>query len=109
MDHHVPDPITSGLRRLGIDVLTAFEDRSHRLPDPTLLDRATALGRVLVSMDRDLLAEAARRQQSGASFSGLVYARQLHITVGQAIHSLEVICGVYDEDGIKNQVIYIPL
>jgi hypothetical protein len=108
MDHHVPDPIASGLRLLGLDVLTAFEDRGHRLPDPTLLDRATTLGRVLVSMDRDLLAEAARRQRSGESFAGLVYGRQLHITVGQAIQSLELICGAHDADSIRDQVIYIP-
>jgi hypothetical protein len=31
-------------------VLTAFEDGAHRLPDPDLLDRATALGRLLVAL-----------------------------------------------------------
>ena len=109
MDHHVHGAITDGLRDLGIDVLTAFEDRGHRLPEPTLLDRATDLGRVLVSMDEDLLAEAARRQRASGTFAGLVYGRQRGVTIRQAIRDLEMICGVYDEDGIKNQVVYIPL
>ena len=46
MDHHVPRPVTSGLRLRGVDVLTAAEDGADRLSDPDLLDRGSALGRV---------------------------------------------------------------
>ena len=81
MDHNVRVEITEG----GVDVLTAAEDGSDRLADAELLDRASALDRVLVSMDEDLLAEAARRQASGETFAGVVYARQLSTTVGQAV------------------------
>ena len=72
MDHHVHGGISNGLRLRGVDVLTAFEDGAHQLPDPQLLDRATNLGRVLFSQDEDLLVEAARRQRSGEHFAGLV-------------------------------------
>ena len=58
MDHHVPRAITEGLRRRGVDVVTAEEDGTQRLEDPDLLDRATELGRPLFSQDRHLLAEA---------------------------------------------------
>ncbi len=34
MDHYVLRAITDGLRDLGVDVLTAFEDGSHELLDP---------------------------------------------------------------------------
>jgi Domain of unknown function (DUF5615) len=61
MDVHVPSAITQGLRARGVSVVTAQEDRSDRLPDPALLDRATALGHALFTQDQDLLAEAARR------------------------------------------------
>ena len=40
MDHHVPRAITAGLRNRGVDVLTAYEDNTHELDDPALLDRA---------------------------------------------------------------------
>lgn len=46
-DDHIPRVITSGLRRLGIEVLTAQEDDVATLSDSELLDRATALGRAL--------------------------------------------------------------
>jgi hypothetical protein len=44
MDVHVPMPIARGLRRRGVDVLTAQEDNARRLTDPQLLDRAMGLG-----------------------------------------------------------------
>ena len=56
MDVHVRWAITAGLRRRGVDVLTVQEDRAARFEDPALLDRATQLGRVLVSHDDDLQA-----------------------------------------------------
>jgi hypothetical protein len=62
MDVHIPWPITDGLRRRGVDVLTAQEDDATRLDDDALLDRATALERVLFGMDSDLRREATRRQ-----------------------------------------------
>jgi len=109
MDHHVHDGITSGLRRRGIDVLTAFEDRGNRLPDPALLDRATALGRVLVSQDVDLLVETAQRQRTGGTFAGLIYGHPLNATVGQFVDELELICSVYELEEARDQVIYVPL
>jgi hypothetical protein len=56
MDVHVKAAITAGIRRRGIDVVTAQEDDATRLEDVPLLDRATALGRALFSRDDDLLA-----------------------------------------------------
>jgi hypothetical protein len=59
MDQHVHGGITAGLRRIGIDCLTAAEDGSNELGDASLLARATELERVVFSNDLDmpLLAE----------------------------------------------------
>ena len=54
MDHHVPRAITIGLRLRQVDVVTAFEERTHKLADSDLLDHATTLGRVLFTQDDDL-------------------------------------------------------
>jgi predicted nuclease of predicted toxin-antitoxin system len=59
MDVHVPAAITDGLRLRGVDVLTAQEDGTGEFFDSDLLDRATALGRVLFTQDKGLLREAA--------------------------------------------------
>lgn len=68
-DVHVPYAITFGLRVRGVDGLTAQEDGTNELADDLLLDRATVLGRVLFSQDKDLLREAQKRQQNGNSFA----------------------------------------
>ena len=109
MDVHIRWAITAGLRRRGVDVLTAQEDGAARYEDPALLDRATQLGRVLVSQDDDLLQEAARRQAAGERFSGVVYSHQLRITVGQAIRDLELLASVYEPVDMENRVEYLPL
>ena len=43
MDVDVPRPITRGLRRHGVDVLTAQEDGTTRWEDAELLDRVAEL------------------------------------------------------------------
>ena len=74
-----------------IDVLTAQEDGSAELADDVLLKRATELGRVLVSQDQDLLREGARWLSERKDFSGIIYAHQLRITIGQMVEDLELI------------------
>lgn len=61
MDEHVHAAIVVELRARGVDVITAQEDGHVGNPDPTLLDRATLLGRLLVTYDVDFLREAALR------------------------------------------------
>ena len=77
MDHHIHAEITKALRFRAVDVLTAEEDGKEQSRDPALLDRATSLGRILVTNDEDLLLEAAERQQRGVHFAGIFYAHQL--------------------------------
>jgi hypothetical protein len=109
MDVHVRNEITEGLRRRNVDVLTAQQDGTTALQDPALLDRATALGRVLFSQDEDLLAEAAARQRSGQGFGGVIYAHQLNVTIGQCVDELELVAKVMEPSEITRRVLYLPL
>ena len=109
MDHHVPRPITNGLRLRGVDVLTAAEDGAAELEDTDLLDRAAARGRVLFSQDKDLLIEATRRQTEGVPFSGVIYAHQLQVSIGGCVRDLELIATAADPVDLRSQVIFLPL
>jgi hypothetical protein len=51
--------------------MTAQEDGGTRLEDASLLNRATALQRVLCSQDDDLLAIARECHAMGVFFSGI--------------------------------------
>jgi len=109
MDVHVRRAVTEGLRLRGVDVLTAQEDGAGELDDARLLNRATELGRVLFTQDDDLLREAARLQQSGETFAGLVYGHQLNVTVGQCVDDLELIAQASEPAEWTNRLTYLPL
>ena len=109
MDVHIKAAITVGLRRRGMDVVTAQEDAGARLEDVVLLDRATALQRVLFSQDDDLLAIARERQATDGFFAGLIYGHQLAATVGKYVLDLEVVCQVLDPEEMANRIEYLPL
>lgn len=53
-DENFPLRVVEELRRLGIDVLTAYEDgrANQSLTDQTILSRATELGRAIVTLNR---------------------------------------------------------
>ena len=109
MDVHIPRAITAGLRSLGVDVLTAQEDNSATQPDDKLLQRATALGRVLFSQDEDLLSIAAGLQARGIPFAGVIYVHQQRLAIGQCIQDLHVMAAALDPEEMKSRVEYLPL
>jgi hypothetical protein len=109
MDVHVPYGITVGLRLRSVDVLTAQEDGSSELEDAALLGRATRLGRILFTRDDDLIREGALRQERGETFTGIVYAHQLDVSIGQCVTDLELIAKASDSEEWLNRVEHLPL
>lgn len=89
-DVHVERAIVRGLRARGVDVLTAEEDGARRLSDAELFERATSLGRVVFTRDRDFFRESALRQRGGRPFAGVIFAAQKRFSVGDCIRELEL-------------------
>ena len=108
MDQHVPAAITNGLRRRVVDVLTAYGDNAAEFDDVSLFARATGLERVFFSQDDDFLVIADQWLQEGRDFSGLVYAHQLGITIGQAIRDLELIARALEPEDMRNRIEFLP-
>jgi hypothetical protein len=108
MDHHVHRGIIEGLRRRGVNVLTAFEDGSERLDDDALLLRATTLDRVLFTQDQDFLEIVPRWQTMDRPFAGVVYAVQQHIDIGRTIDYLGLIAELISAEEIRNRIEYVP-
>jgi hypothetical protein len=108
MDVHVPQAITDQLRQRGADVLTAIEDASDQLDDDVLLERARLLGRVTFTQDIRFKAEAEDWQRQGRPFAGLIFAHQLHVTIGQCVRDLELIALASEPPDWQNVVDRIP-
>jgi hypothetical protein len=89
--------------------MTAQEDGRSQADDATLLDRATSLGRVLVTSDEDFLIEVARRQGAGIPFAGVIYCHQRDLAIGPRVADLELLAGASDPEELANQVWFLPL
>lgn len=89
-------------------VLTAQEDGMRQRPDSEVLERATELGRVAVSEDADFLAEAARRQNVGEHFGGVIRLPQ-SLPIGVCVDNLELIAHVNTPEDHVGRVVYLPL
>ena len=109
MDHCVKGATITGLRLRGVDVLTAREDAHHEVADPLVLDRATELQRVVFTQDEDFLRDAARRQEQGIPFYGVIYAHQDRVSVGRCIEDLQFIVEIEDLENLVGRVIYLPI
>jgi predicted nuclease of predicted toxin-antitoxin system len=108
MDVHIPAPITSGLRRRGIDVLTAQEDGTRRMPDTAVLDRATEMGRMLFTYDSDFILESAKRQVAGVRFTSILYAAQ-RMSYRESIENVEFAALTFTPHDAMNQLWFLPL
>ena len=109
VDHYVPSAITRGLRDRGIEVLTAAEDGAEEWEDEAILERATSLLKTVFTQDRDFHVLAQQWQSTGREFAGVVYGHQLEVTIGKAIHDLELLAAVFDPSDILNRVEFLPL
>lgn len=108
MDENVRGPIADQLRRKGFDITRAQGDIPESTPDDEVLQRATALQRVLYSEDDDLLAEAVKLQRSGGTFTGVIYGHQLRVSIGQVVRDLEFLLQTGAPGDFADTIIYLP-
>ena len=76
-DENIAADVVAGIRARGCDVRSADEERLVGRQDGEVLERATALHRVIVTHD---LAFGKVDIRGGASFVGIVYLRPGHIS-----------------------------
>jgi hypothetical protein len=103
MDQHIPAAATEGLRRHGIDVLTAQDAARCGLSDLEQLTFATLEERVFVSFDSDFLA----LHQSGVTHAGIAWSPEQKYSIGQLIQALLLVHGVLDRDSMRNHLEYL--
>ena len=83
-DENVKSAIVDGLRRNGMNVVTAQERGQRQTDDEVLLETATAEGRLLLTNDTDFLRIHTEWMKAGTTHSGIVYWAQ-DFPIGEAI------------------------
>jgi len=109
MDHNTQGAVVDALRARGVDCITAAEDGATTLDDDALLDRATLLGRVLVTHDKDFFAIHAARVSAGGQTGGIIHSLPTQITIGQLIDDLELISRASEPEELRNSLVRLPL
>jgi hypothetical protein len=109
MDENIERAITAALKERAVDIVTAQEDGHANTADEIVFDRAVSLGRVLVSEDADMLAEATRRLRLGETFLGLVFWRQQKLPLGFVISDLELLGVAGVSEDVRDQILFLPL
>lgn len=102
-DQHIPRQVIEGLRRRGIDVLTAREAGRCGLPDPDQLAFSLTEGRVLATFDPNFLA----LHQSGTSHAGIAWCPATKYSIGELIQMLVLLHAVVSPDEMQNHVEYL--
>ncbi len=102
MDEHVPRAVTEGLRRRGVEVLTAREADMLRADDEQHLALASREGRVVFTQDADFL----RLHAAGYRHTGIVYAPQ-GTAIGTIVRGLMLIYDVLGAEDMSAHVEFV--
>jgi hypothetical protein len=108
-DVHVDHAIAAQLRFRGVDVLTAQEDGTKQLSDDRLLERATQLGRPMVTQDIRFKAMAEDWQRQNHPFCGLIFGHPHQVSIGQFVRDLELVAKATEPLDWVSAVLRLPL
>jgi hypothetical protein len=106
-DECADEDVARGLRRRGVDVVTAAELGRKELSDEDQLDYAHRTARVIYTTDRHFLALVAEWVREGTEFPGVVYHAQGALTKGQAIRALLLLNEVLGPSDMANRVEFL--
>lgn len=102
LDEHIHRAVADGLQRRGVDVMTVQQAGKSGVSDREQLGFAMSEGRVMVTMDSDLLILASE----GVSHAGIAYANPRR-SPGELIRSLMLIYDVLTSADMTNHVEYL--
>ncbi len=92
------------MRERGVQVVTVRELGQLGDTDENHLRRATEMGYVLCTHDRDYL----RLSASGVSHAGIVFFASRYPSVGDWVRGLELICQVMTAADMMNHIEFLP-
>ena len=106
-DECVDARIVAGLKRRGVDVVTAGSLGLLGAADTEHLARAMELGRIPVSADQDFLRLAHERIEVGTPFPGLLFVLP-RARVGEVVRAVALVADALDPTDIAGWIEWVP-
>jgi len=102
LDENVDRAVAVGLRRRGVDILTAEEAGMRGAPDEAQIAFALEAGRVIITND----AHFPKGHASGVRHAGIAYCHQSK-PVGRIIQGIMVINDILDQEAMRDCLEYL--
>lgn len=103
-DEHIELSIVTGLKLLGIDIVSINEARKRGYDDKEILSFAKENGRVVITRDSDFV----KLHNKGIEHAGIVFIPKF-LGIGKVIEEIEKVSMILKQEYIRNSVIFIPL
>ena len=103
----VPVAVAEGLKRRGVEALSARDVGNLGLTDEQQLAYAQALNMVLFTHDDDFLKIAHERLEGGQPHGGIIYVHQQKLGLGEMIRRLKVLTELLTEDDFHNHIEFL--
>lgn len=103
-DENIERSIIEGLRRRGIEVISAIELGYAGKPDAFHIRKASEIKAVILTHDTDFLRLAG---SSGVSHRGIIFAHPKDISIGQCIRGVELITSILTNKEMENHIEFL--
>lgn len=105
IDENVPTAVAEQLTLGGVDAISVRNLDHLGDTDLNHLQRATSMGRVLCTHDRDFLRIASEM----TDHAGIAFAPQYESTIGGWVRALRDLHGIMSAEQVVGQVVYLSL
>jgi predicted nuclease of predicted toxin-antitoxin system len=103
-DENVESSVIEGLRRRGIEVISALELGYLSKPDDFHIKKAYEMKAVILTHDIDFLRIASRPD---FNHSGIIFSHPEKISIGQCIREVELITKILTEKDMVNHIEFL--
>ena len=102
-DQHIPSAVARGLRRRGVDVLTAQEADHCGVSDQEQLQFSGQQGRVLVTFDADFIDLAIKNPEH----TGIAFCAASKYSIGELIYALLLVQGTLQPGDMRSHIEFL--
>jgi predicted nuclease of predicted toxin-antitoxin system len=101
-DENIEQSVVEGLRRRGVDVVSAGELGYMGKSDDFHLKKAAEMKAVILTHDIDFIVLAEK-----AAHHGIIFSHSKNVSIGQCVRGIEVIVSILTDKDMKNHIEFL--